>query len=98
MSYDYHNAASETVTGLISPLYDLPGGNPNDTKLNTVSIFHQSILLWFLFVKNHFIRQMYVALFPTALSILFPSMVQLGVHNRPLQCRISLCDVNVDEQ
>jgi len=35
MSYDYHTATSDNVTGINSPLYAPPGGNPNDTKLNT---------------------------------------------------------------
>ena len=65
MSYDYHTATSDKTTGINSPLY-APGGNPNDTKLNTVSIFHQSTFLRFQFIKNHFISQMYVASFPTA--------------------------------
>jgi len=66
MSFDYHTATSDPVTGINSPLYEPPGGNPNNTALNTVSIFHQSTFFRFLFIKNHFINQMYVASFPTA--------------------------------
>jgi len=35
MSFDYHTATSDPVTGINSALYEPPGGNPNDTTLNT---------------------------------------------------------------
>jgi len=35
MSFDYHTATSDPVTGINSPLYEPPGGNPNNTALNT---------------------------------------------------------------
>jgi len=69
MSFDYHTATSDNVTGINSPLYGPPGGNTSDSKLNVVSIFHQSTFLRFLFIKNRFISQMYVASFCTAQPI-----------------------------
>jgi GH18 family chitinase len=56
MSFDYHTATSDNVTGLNSPLRALPGENRNDTKLNVVSAFHQSTFLTFLFINNHSVR------------------------------------------
>jgi hypothetical protein len=100
MSFDYHTATSDNVTGLNSPLHAVPGENPNN-KLNVVSVFQQSIFLLFLFKKNNFIslcKQTFVVSFPTeSCFFLCPSMVWLTDSNRFLQCRINLKDVNLGE-
>jgi hypothetical protein len=51
MSFDYHTATSDNVTGLNSPLHAIPEENRNNTKLNVVSACHQSTFLMFLFIK-----------------------------------------------
>jgi chitinase len=38
MSYDYHTAASDHVTGINSPLHQPPGGKPNDTLYTDSSV------------------------------------------------------------